>query len=55
MIQAADLVAGQWLIRTSGVYRVDSVAVSQGLAYVGTNRGVCVLPADTPVMIGDSQ
>lgn len=53
MTEASSLKPGQWLIRTSGAYLVDAVAVKAGRAYIGTNRGIVVLAAHAPVLVGD--
>ncbi len=51
MIDAGSVEVGQWLMQPSGAYLVDAVAVQGGRAYIGTNRGVVVLPSNAPVLI----
>ena len=51
MKHAGSLKRGDWLIRASGAYLVDGVQIAKGLAYIGTKRGVLVLPATTPVLV----
>lgn len=55
MIEAGSVTPGQWLIERGGAYLVDVVAVKEGRAYIGTNRGVVVLSADAPVLVGGAK
>lgn len=51
LMDAAEVKPGDWIVERSGWYRVDSVAVSNGLAHIGTQHGVLVLPATAPVLV----
>lgn len=53
LVDAASVEVGQVIFQRSGAYVVDAVAVKQGRAYIGTNRGVLVLPATAPVFVAD--
>ena len=53
IIDAAKLQVGQWFWRNNGAYLVDGITVNRGRAYIGTNRGICVVAADEQVAVSD--
>lgn len=52
-VDAACVEPGQYIFQRSGTYLVDAIAVKDGRAYIGTDRGVLVLPATAPVLVAD--
>ena len=52
VLRAEEVKPGDWIIREGGSYLVDAVAAASSRVYIGTNRGVLVLPWDAPVLTG---
>jgi hypothetical protein len=51
LVFASALEPGEWIALRSGTYRVDDVATVHGKTHIGTQHGVLVLSADSPVLL----